>query len=128
MKRYFLIMLFSAILIFYCESQDDFSSRDYSYLEENEWKTSYGLEEWGEVKILRVADYEKILQQKWWDGSFRVYDLQDSILLDLGNGAEYKVEFLNDGTRFIYRCINNIGNSGIADRISPPNRSMGRDE
>lgn len=109
---------------------DASSYEKYQFLEDTEWITSYGLLDEGVAKFIRIDKYEKLLQQKWWNGSFDLYAfIDDNMIQDLNGDYKYKIEYEDNLQLMILRCITDRSYSDVIDRmgdINSDNNILGR--
>ncbi len=100
-----LILIFSLTTLMNCYGEDDFSYEKFQFLEDTEWFTS--LDVWsddGVAKFIRIDKYEKLLQQKWYSGSFDIFaDVGDNTIIHLGASAECNIEYRNNLDLMIIR-------------------------
>ncbi|MCF6334911.1 MAG: hypothetical protein L3J12_04155 [Spirochaetales bacterium] len=102
-----LVLILSLTTIINCYGEDEFSYEKYQFLEDTEWFTS--LDVWsddGVAKFIRIDKYEKLLQQKWWSGSFDIFaDIGDNKIIHLGANAECSIEYRNNLDLMIIRSL-----------------------
>jgi hypothetical protein len=113
-----------------CTANDDFSYDDYIFLEETEWYTAFDNFEIGEPRFLRFENSVKLLQQEWWNGSYRIYLMtSEKNIKDLGYNAEFTLDYRDKNQRLIQKSLDENGNTGVIDRISdsiPNNKILGK--